>query len=556
MICELFIQNIAVIEKLRIDFKSGMSVLTGETGAGKSIIIDSINMILGNKADKSLIRHGEDKALVSAVFDVSEKIQKELVEYEIECEEDKLYISRSISAEGKNVCRINGMPSPLSVLREIAPKLINIHGQHDNQALLSPSKHIGFLDSYADNSELLEEYKVLYSELKDAKKQLSELLCDDDERLRRADLLEYQVKEIEGAELKPGEEEELLEQRGIISNAEKINNGVMQAKEALYSGEESAYNSLHNAVSALEKITGIDERIDKAHETLSDMLYSVQDISYEIADFAEGVEYNEQALDEIEERLDVYSKLKRKYGSNYEEIMKFYENAREELSKLQNIDENIEIYKEKIEKITEEISACGEKLTKVRLKASKTLQERIEKALSELNMEQARFKVDVQKTEDFTPDGCDSVEFLISANAGDIEKPLVKIASGGELSRVMLAIKSILAECDEVETLIFDEIDTGVSGSAAQKIADKLSEISNFRQVICITHLPQLASGADNHFYIEKNTEDGKTKTSVRLLDDEERVLEVARITGGELTEISKEHARELIRKANERKCR
>lgn len=556
MICELFIQNIAVIEKLRIDFQNGMSVLTGETGAGKSIIIDSINMILGNKADKSLIRHGEEKALVCAVFDVSEKLQKELLERGIECEENKLYISRTMSVEGKNICRINEITSPLSVLRDISPLLINIHGQHDNQALLSPSKHIKFLDAFAQNSELICEYSALYAKLKEAKKQLSELLCNDDERLRRADLLEYQVNEIESAELKPNEEQELIEQRDIIANAERITNGVLKAKEALYTGDTSAYNSLYNAVSALEKITGIDGRIDKAFGTLSEMMYSVQDISYEISDFAGNAEFDEKALDDIEERLDVYSKLKRKYGNTYEEIQKFYESASEELSKLQNIDENIEICKEKIEKITGELTHLSEKLTKARKKSAKILEERIEKSLSELNMEQARFSVRVEKTDDFTPDGCDKVEFLISPNAGDTLKPLAKIASGGELSRVMLAIKSILAECDDVETLIFDEIDTGVSGSAAQKIADKLAHISKLRQVICITHLPQLASGADNHFYIEKTTENKKTKTSVHLLEGEERIEEIARITGGELTEISKEHARELIKKANERKCK
>lgn len=557
MICELSIQNVAVIEKLNINFKTGMSVLTGETGAGKSIIIDSINMILGNKADKSLIRYGEEKAMVSAVFDVSEELRSVLAEKEVECEEGQLFISRTISQEGKSVCRINGIAVPLSQIREIAPYLINIHGQHDNQALLTASKHIRFIDAYAMADDTLSEYKKLYLKLRDAKKRLSELYCDDDERLRRADLLEYQIKEIEEADLKDGEEEELKEQKGIILNAEKITTSAAEAKEALYSDNDMcAYNNIYKAVSALEKIEDLDEGIKKARETLLDILYSVQDISEEVMEFSESAEYDERALDEIEERLDVYSKLKRKYGATVSEINAFLKNASEELKTLQNIDENIENMKVIILDIEKKITKKAEELSKIRKASAKELSERIEKSLHELNMPAAKFVVNIEKTEDFTQDGCEKIEFLISANAGEPEKSLGKIASGGELSRVMLAMKSVLSECDGVDTLIFDEIDTGVSGSAAQKIADKLSEISKKRQVICITHLPQLASMADNHYFIEKNTEDGKTKTTVWQLNDEERVLELARITGGELSEISKQHARELIKEANLRKCK
>ncbi len=557
MIRELFIKNIAVIENLNIDFKAGMSALTGETGAGKSIIIDSINMILGNKADKSLIRYGEEKASVQAIFDVDKGVEAELSEQGIECEEGELIISRTLSSEGKSVCRINGLVVPLSLLREISSYLINIQGQHDNQALLTSQKHILFLDAYAGTEDVFLEYKNLYTSLRDAEHRISELFMDDEERLRRVDLLEYQVSEIEEAALKENEEEELKEERDRIENAEKIAASVEEAKNSLYSDEGiSAYDGIYKAMKALERISGIDSEIDKAYSSLCDMVYSVQDIAHEITEFAENVEYDEERLNEIEERLGVYSKLKRKYGKTVEEINEFYENISEELKTLQSVDENIEKVKSEISEITKKITACAEKLSKIRKAAASSLQEKIETALHELNMEQAHFTVLVEELEEFAPSGKDRIEFLISANAGEPEKPLVKIASGGELSRVMLAIKSILAECDGVDTLIFDEIDTGVSGSAAQKIADKLAKISNFRQVICITHLPQLAAMADNHYYIEKNVEDCKTKTTVYLLEGNERVEEVARITGGELTEISRKHAKELIEKASDRKCR
>ena len=555
MILELFIQNVAVIEKLNIDFKTGMSVLTGETGAGKSIIIDSINMILGNKADKSLIRYGEEKAEVSAIFDVGSGLLKVLEEKGIECEDNQLIITRTIS-EGKSITRINGMPYPLSFVREISPFLINIHGQHDNQALLTASKHILFLDAYAMADEKLSEYKALYHKLRDLKKRLDSLVMDDDERIRRVDLLEYQIQEIEEADLKDGEEEELIKRRDTILNAEKILSSVQEAKTALYSDDErSAYNGIYSAISALEKISGIDEGIDKLHSELTDILYSVQDIAYGVSQFGENAEYDENALNDIEERLDIYSKLKRKYGKTVLEINEFYSKASVELNSLQDIDENIEKTKADILRLTKELDGVAYELTALRKKTGAILQEKIENALSELNMSEAHFEVQILDSEEFLPDGKDVVEFLISTNAGEPLKPLVKIASGGELSRVMLAMKSILAEVDGVDTLIFDEIDTGVSGSAAQKIADKLCKISKNRQVICITHHPSLAAISDNHYFIEKNTVDGKTKTTVRLLDFDERVLEISRITGGEISEISKEHAYELIRKADERKC-
>lgn len=557
MICELSIQNVAVIEKLNIKFNAGMSVLTGETGAGKSIIIDSINMILGNKADKGLVRYGEEKANVSAVFEINKSLKAFFEEKGIECEDDMLFITRTISSEGKSVCRVNGEAQPLSVIREIAPRLINIHGQHDNQALLNSAKHIMFVDAYAGNEKCIEEYKKLYLELRNIKKRLSELCMNDEERFRKADLLEYEIKEIEEAELRNGEEEELKEKRDIILNAEKITVNAAEAKAALYSDDAMcAYNGIYKAISALEKIEALDGGIKEARERLTDALYSVQDISETVMEFAENAEFDERALEETEERLEIYTKLKRKYGASVEEINQFAERASKELETLRNIDENTEEMRE-LEKKTEKLlKQKADELSETRKKAAAELRVRIEQALHELNMPSAEFYLKMEKTEDFLPDGCDKIEFLIKANEGEPEKPLVKIASGGELSRVMLAMKSILAECDGVDTLIFDEIDTGVSGSAAQKIADKLAILSSNRQVICITHLPQLAAMADNHYFIRKNVADGKTKTEVMTLEAEPQIEELARIMGGELSEISKEHAKEFIKETELRKCR
>ncbi len=556
MINELLIKNIAVIEQLNVSFKSGMSVLTGETGAGKSIIIDSINMILGNKADKTLVRYGEKKAVVQAVVSVNDDALSILHSNGIDCEDNELIITREISAEGKSSCRLNGFAVPLSFLKEISSMLVNIHGQHDNQALLAPNKHIIFLDAFAENEDMIIEYKNIYGKLKEKEKQLDSLSFDEDERLRTIDLLKYQTDEIFSADLKMGEEEELKEEKEKILNAENINQSVTEAYECLYAGENTnAYDALSRAVSALSRIQGIDNEIDKIYNSLNDAMYSIEDNAHEIKEFAEGIEYNEETLNEIEERLDIYRKLKRKYGNSVSEILSFAEDANIKLQNIQNADENIIKLKKEVEELVSELNVISKKLTQSRIKAGELLEKRVESALSELNMQKAKFKVNITEKTKRGTDGVDDVEFLIATNAGEPLKPLVKIASGGELSRVMLAIKSILAECDDVGTLIFDEIDTGVSGSAAQKISDKLAYISKTKQVICISHLPQIAAAADNHYFIEKYESEDKAYTSVRLLDTDDRITELARITGGDITQISKQHARELLERAVQRKC-
>ncbi len=551
MLIDLSIKNIAVIDKLNLSFHKGMSVLTGETGAGKSIIIDSINLILGARTNKGLIRYGEEKASVQAVFEDCNGIYPLLEEYGIDTDEEQLIISRQITSQGKNICRINGTIVPLAALKEIADGLINIHGQHDNQALLTPSKHILFLDAYAECKCELDGYRAYYDETVKLDRKIEELKVDEQEKARRIDLLEYQIEEISKAKLSPGEDRDLLDQLKVIENAEKISANLEEAYENAYGGAQaqSAYDAISIAVSALGKVTEYDPRLGELYDSLSSAMYTIEDVSHEIKDHADSVEFDEAVLNDIEERLDLISKLKRKYGSTIEEILSYKQKAEEELEEIRLSDERIEELSAELEKNRMLMKEAAAVLSEKRHKAAQRLEQLIEQSLHELNMERAQFKVAVAE-KDFSPNGADEAEFMFSANAGEPLKPLVNIASGGELSRVMLAMKSVLAESDGVQTLIFDEIDTGVSGSAAQKIAKKLKETSKTKQVICITHLPQLTSAADNHYLIEKHTEGDRTFTVVRELTDDERVNELARmIDGANSSETARLHARELLEK-------
>ncbi len=552
MLNQLSIKNVAVIDKLEVSVGSGLSVLTGETGAGKSIIIDSINMILGDRASKELVRYGTEKASVQAVFDGSERISALLEENDIEDEDGQVIISRTVTSDGKSTARVNGTVVTLSLLRDIADNLINIHGQHDNQALLTPSKHMMFLDGFGKTEALLEEYKTLYKEMRQLKNELKALETDEREKMQKIDLLEYQIKEITSAALMEGEEEELIRQREICENAENISNSIDEAYANLYDNGEmqSAYDGISVAVNALESIADLNDCIKNAYEALTNAMYTVEDSARELHAFRNTVDFDEETLDNVEERLDLISKLKRKYGKNIAEIKQFCINAQQELDKIIMSDERAEELKNRISVITDKLKKAGDKLSSARKSAAQTLQSKIEEALHELNMEKSKFSVSVEAEEKFTENGIDKIEFLISTNPGEPLKPLVKIASGGELSRVMLAIKSILAETDSVETLIFDEIDTGVSGNTALKIANKLTTIAKTKQVICITHLPQLTSAADNHYLIQKNTDGEMASTTLKELDEEGRVLELARIIdGGDVTETALKHAKELLKR-------
>ena len=553
MLNQLSVRNVAVIDKLDINLHDGVSVLTGETGAGKSIIIDSINMILGDRANKELVRYGTDKAVVQAVFDAPKSVINILEENDIYVEDETVIITRQVTKEGKSVARINGMVVTLNILREISDRLINIHGQHDNQALLTPIRHITFLDAYADNEEYINRYKDILSKKREIEKKISSLEMDEQEKMQRIDLLEYQVKEIKKASLEKDEEDDLREQRDIYTNAEQITKSVNEAYMNLYEGDEiqSAYDGISIAVNEISQISDLNPQLKSIYDTLNEIMYSLEDMAHEIKEFGETVEFDEQTLNEIEERLDLISRLKRKYGNSIEEILEYLKKAESELNDIKLSDERTNELKEELKNITKELKEKGNVLTQRRENAAKVLEENIEKSLHELNMEKSKFKVNIENDGTFYDNGMDKVEFLISTNPGEPLKPLVKIASGGELSRVMLAIKSILADSDGVDTMIFDEIDTGVSGKAAMSIAKKLAVIAKNKQVICITHLPQLTAMADNHYLIQKNTDGEMASTTLKELDEEGRELELARIIdGGEVTELALSHAKQMLENA------
>lgn len=553
MLNHLSIKNVAVIDKLEASFGEGVSVLTGETGAGKSIIIDSINMILGDRANKELVRYGTDKAVVQAVFDAPEEVMDILAENDIDCEDGQIIITRQLTAEGKSMARINGMAVTLGILRDISDKLINIHGQHDNQALLTPARHVAFLDAYAENEELVNEYKSLISQKRAIERQIASLDMEEQEKMQKIDLLEYQVNEIKKASLEKGEEEDLRTQRDIYANAEQITSSVSKAYQNVYGGDEaqSAYDGISIAVNALSQISDLNPHIQSMRDTLSELMYTLEDTAHELKEFSDTVEFDEQTLNDIEERLDMISRLKRKYGGSVELVLEHLKNAERSLNDIRLGDEKTEELKAELKTVTDTLAEKGRQITESRRKSAAVLESGIETALHELNMEKSKFKVNIESGGEFYDNGMDKVEFLISTNPGEPLKPLVKIASGGELSRVMLAVKSILADSDGVDTLIFDEIDTGVSGKAAHAIAKKLSAIGRGKQVICISHLPQLASMADNHYLIQKNMDGDMASTTLLELDTEGRELELARIIdGGEITELARSHARQMLKNA------
>jgi len=541
MLLGLDIKNIALIEKLNIEVKEGMTVLTGETGAGKSIIIDAVNLLLGARGGKNLVRYGEDKASVEGLFSVGNRLDALLEENGIEVCDD-LVLSRSLTADGKNVCRINGCMVSQNVLREIGTELINIHGQQDNQALLTASRHIDFLDGYAKID--LSEYAELFAKRKEILKKIEALSKNEEERLSRIDLLRYQVSELTAAELKDGEKQEIQSEKVIIENAEKIVGAISEAYSVLYE-EHSAYDSVSIASGSLSKISGIDGKIDEIASKITDIQYEIEDLVHELKSVLDGVEYDEQVLNDMEQRLDTITKLERKYGGSESSAIEYLKNAQEELETLENADEAVSGLALELESINRKLEKAAGELTSQRQSGAKKLQAEIETALTSLDMPKVKFEIMISPC-DFDKKGSDNVEFMISPNPGEPMKPLVQIASGGELSRVMLAIKSIIN--DGIDTMIFDEIDTGVSGSAAQKIAQKLSCLSKGRQVICVSHQAQLAATADNHYVIKKQEEEGRTVTKIRELSMDERVEELARIIDGDnITETAVKHAKEML---------
>ncbi len=558
MLREIHIKNIAVIEEVTVELDNGFQTLTGETGAGKSILIDSINMALGARSSRDLIRTGAEEASVDLAFEVEDEVTlTKLTELGVECEDSTVLVSRRIYADGKSRCQINGRLTPLNIVKEAGELLLTIHGQNDNQSILSPKCHIQFVDDYGKNDTLLCEYKEQYSVLKETEEKLNELECDEGEKERLVELLKFQLDEIDAAKLKSGEDEELSERRSFLQNAEHIAESAGGAYYLLYGGDESDDGVCDKAARALRKLetaSGYDGRLSQVYERLSSVRAELEDITQELRAYVDGVDYSEADLDNIETRLALINNLSRKYGGGIDEVLAYAEQARSRLSAIVRSDERREELERELADAREKLAEIGERLTLARVDAALKLQESIMNELADLDMQKMRFSVSIEPAvsadgeRHFLPDGCDRVEFMISANPGEALKPLSKIASGGEMSRIMLAIKSVLSDTDRVETLIFDEIDTGVSGRAAQKIAEKMGMLAHKRQLICITHLAQIAAMADRHYLIEKNSDENTTKTSVSLISGEERQCELARIIGGvRVTDLTLDAAKEML---------
>ena len=544
----LHIENIAVIEQADILFEDGFNVMTGETGAGKSIVIDAISAILGERAYRDMIRTGCGKASVRAVFDRVPELSW-FAENDVPYE-DELTVQREIYLDGKNVCRVNGLPVSVGVLKKLGLQLINIHGQHDSAALFDENYHLSFLDSFACNENLLEVYRQKYQSLQALRREMERLSMDESEKLRRMENLKYQIEEISRAALKAGEDETLEARRKLLQNAEKLSDGLEEASLCLNGGEDSdgAASLLAQAERALAKLTRFDESLTALHDTVADLMYQVQDAAEQASDRIYAMSYSADELERIEERLDIIHRLRRKYGATCEDILAYLDRAKAELDEIEFADEKMEQLRKKEKAALREAKDAAMALRESRKQAAAGLAERVLKELADLDMKKVQFSCEFTETE-LSPLGADAVAFYMSANLGEALKPLNKVASGGELARIMLALKNVLAERDYVPTLIFDEVDTGVSGRAAQHVAEKLRAVSKNKQVLCVTHLPQLAALADTHFLIEKNERDGRTFTAVTPLDFEGRKRELARSIGGSsITETTLQSAAEMLR--------
>ena len=551
MLTNLYIENIAVIEKTNIEFTKGLNVLTGETGAGKSIIIDAISAVLGRRTSRELVRTGAQSAFVSATFcQIGKSALEVLTQLGFTLEDDQLIIEREFTLSGKNICRINGRPAAVSVLREVGRYLINIHGQHESYELMSPDLHIGYIDALGNLSPLLQKYKAQYAEYKEISRVLSQKQSDDKDRARRADLLRFQIEEIESSELVLGESEALAEERTLLSNSQHLRelfstalfylnpeNGEFQGGLSLVGESADSMGSAANLIPSLHSLS----------ERLRSCYYELEDISYEVAKEADDLEDDPARLEEIEQRLDLINKLMKKYGDTEEEILQYLEDIKQELSAIERFEEDRDkLYLEQ----QELLSSCtklAEDISRRRAEVSARFSDEVSEQMKLLDMPSAVVEVS-QKPVPLGENGADDIEFLVSTNAGEPVKPVAKVASGGELSRMMLAIKNVLSGSDPTDTLIFDEVDTGISGSAARRVGDALKRVSAETQSLCVTHLPQIAALADSHYLISKSELDGRTYTQVSLLDTQGRVEELARIIGGvEVGNAAFDYARELL---------
>ena len=549
MLSSLQIENVAVIQKAEVHFQPGLNVLTGETGAGKSILIDSINAILGNRTSKDLVRTGAAKAVIRAAFEqVPVPVQDRLEKAGYERSEE-LMLSREITAEGKSSCRINGMPATAAILRELCGGLININGQHDSVGLLNPARHLGILDDYAQNQEVFQDYYRLYRELVRIKKELDAMITDEAEKQRRIDLLTYQVQEIEDTGLTAGEDQTLENRRRVLANASTIRDRVAKSYALLSGDDESAggVDLLGEASNAMETAAQLDDSLSGAAGQLMDLYYTAKDVAAELIGRLESYGTNDAELDDIEQRLDLLYKLKRKYGETVEDVIAFGQKAREELEHIQTSQERYDALQAEKLRLYRLAREKAEALTRTRLNAFEELNKRISGTLDFLNMPGVRMTLQHSRGP-LASHGQDSVEFYISTNPGEAPKPLAKIASGGELSRITLAIKNAMADKDAVPTVIYDEIDSGVSGKAASRIGEVLRQSAQGHQILCITHTAQIAALADCHLLIQKNITNERTYTEIHPLDENGRVEALARlISGDHVTELSLANAREML---------
>lgn len=540
MISTLHIKNIGIIDDLNIDLNEGLNVLTGETGAGKTLIIDSLQIISGGRFSKEMIRKGETNSFV------------EICMYEPENEssiDGNIIVSREINLNGKNMCKINGRMVTVNELKSFMSKYIEIHGQNDNQSLLDNKFHLEYLDGYIGNElvDIKKEYIEKYKRYLEIKRELKANYGDEKERERKLDLLKYQVNEIEEANLKENEEEQLEEKRKIMLNSEKISTNLNEADIAI---GENSIDSLNTAIRALEKIENIDNIYEKISSDLKSIYYELQEISRDISNYKENVYFDEEERNEIEERIDLIYSLKRKYGNNVKEIINYKNEIQEEIEHIENLEGYNNKLKKELKQIEEEMTTLAQKISWLRNKYAKELSNNINEILEELEMKNAKINIHVDYNElEFFENGKDEVEFYIRTNLGEDEKPLSKIASGGEMSRIMLAIKKVLADTDKMPILIFDEIDTGISGKAANAVAEKLNGISKNHQVLCISHLPSIAAIADYNYFISKKVVDDRTNTNIKLLNEKETIEEIARISSGEVNETTIQYATQLRNK-------
>ncbi len=544
----LHIENIAVIEQADIDFGKGFNVLTGETGAGKSIVIDAISAILGERAYRDVIRTGADRACVSAVF-------TEIPEYpwfsenRVEYDPSELLVQREIYLDGKNVCRVNGRPVTVAILKKLGLQLVNIHGQHDSQQLFDEDNHLVYLDLFAKNENELQTYAASYQSVMEVRREIQRLSMDESEKFRRVETLRYQIEEIRRAELTPGEDETLETRRKVLQNSEKLVDGLIKSVAALYGDDDhdGAAALMGEAAHALSRITRYDDQLSEYHERISELMYAVQDAAQELRDKMDEFAYSGEELEQIESRLDVIHRLRRKYGSNVNEILSYLESAEAELDEIEFADDRIDRLKKELITLENQALKDAMVLRQSRKKAAEELQIRLKDELAALDMPRAEFVCQFAE-QSMMANGMDEMRFLMTANIGEALKPMSKVASGGELARIMLAIKNVMAEQDMVGTLIFDEVDAGVSGRAAQKVAEKLRAVSANKQVLCVTHLPQIAAAADIHLFIQKTEKSGRTFTQIHRLDKKERAREIARIIGGaEITETTLKSAEEML---------